>query len=111
MQKMTMKNLAGLLETVQAQLAVLSERVEQLEAGLAQRSALEPVPAVPSVQATPPSEPAKSEITEEELLAISAAIAAYLGVRVHIRQIRLLSSRSWAQQGRVSVQASHNVHN
>jgi methylmalonyl-CoA carboxyltransferase large subunit len=111
MQKMTMKNLAALLEQIQAQLAVLSERVEQLEAGPAQQPAVEPVPAMPSIQATPPLEPAKSEITEEELLAISAAIAAYLGVRVHIRQIRLLSSRTWAQQGRVSVQASHNVHN
>ncbi len=33
------------------------------------------------------------EITEEELLAISAAVAAYLGVRAHIRQVRLVSSQ------------------
>ena len=49
-------------------------------------------------------------ITEEELLAISAAVAAYLGVRAHIRQIRLISSRAWAQEGRVSIQASHRLH-
>jgi methylmalonyl-CoA carboxyltransferase large subunit len=48
-------------------------------------------------------------ITEEELLAISAAIGAYLGVRAHIRQIRLLSTNAWAQQGRVSIQASHTL--
>ena len=111
MQKMTMKNLAELLEKVQAQLAVLSERVEQLEAGTAHQPPVETAAAVPLAQETPLPEPANSEIAEEELLAISAALAAYLGVRVHIRQIRLLSSRSWAQQGRVSVQASHNVHN
>jgi methylmalonyl-CoA carboxyltransferase 12S subunit len=111
MQKMTMKNLAELLEKVQAQLAVLSERVEQLEAGTAPQPASELLPAVPLIQAAPRPEPAKSELTEEEMLAVSAAIAAYLGTRVHIRQLRLLSSRTWAQQGRVSVQASHNVHN
>jgi methylmalonyl-CoA carboxyltransferase large subunit len=46
-------------------------------------------------------------ISDEELLAISAAVAAYLGVRAHIRQIRLVSGNAWAQQGRVSIQASH----
>jgi methylmalonyl-CoA carboxyltransferase large subunit len=40
-------------------------------------------------------------------MAISAALAAYFGVRVRARQIRLISSPAWAQQGRVSVQASH----
>ena len=33
-------------------------------------------------------------ITEDELLAISAAVAAYLGVRAHIRQVRLIQSAS-----------------
>ena len=56
------------------------------------------------------SESVKAEITEEEVLAISAALAAYLGVRVHIRQIRLVSSHAWAQEGRVSIQASHRLH-
>jgi hypothetical protein len=40
-------------------------------------------------------------ITEEELLAISAAVAAYFGVRVHIRQIRLISGRLGAAGTRV----------
>jgi len=117
MAKTTMKQLAELLEQVQAQLAALSERVQQLESAGVQEPAgsavsAEPVEQAPppAVQETPPPEPAKPEITEEELLAISAALAAYLGVRVHIRQIRLLSSRAWSQQGRVSIQASHNVH-
>jgi methylmalonyl-CoA carboxyltransferase large subunit len=48
-------------------------------------------------------------ISEEEVLAISAAVAAYLGVRAHIRQIRLVGGGAWAQQGRVSIQASHRL--
>ncbi len=114
MAKTTMKQLAELLEQVQAQLTALSERVQQLESAGVEVPAAPAAPveqaAAPVVQETPPPEPAKPEITEEELLAISAALAAYLGVRVHIRQIRLLSSRAWSQQGRVSIQASHNVH-
>ncbi len=58
------------------------------------------------------SAPAEPSISEEEVLAISARRwPPYLGVRLHIRQIRLLSSPAWAQQGRVSIQASHRLHN
>jgi methylmalonyl-CoA carboxyltransferase large subunit len=41
------------------------------------------------------------------LLVISAAVAAYLGKKPHIRQIRLVGTTAWAQQGRVTIQASH----
>ena len=111
MAKITMKSLAEILEQVQAQLAALSERVAQLEAGAGKQPPVEAEPAAPWIREAPTPEPPKPEITEEELLAISAALGAYLGVRVHIRQIRLLSSRAWSQQGRASIQASHNVHN
>ena len=108
MAKLKMTDLAEILEQVQAQLAALSQRVAQLEtAGLKLPAEDTTIPAAPE----PPLEPAKSEITEEELIAISAALGAYLGVRVRIKQIRLLSSHAWAQQGRVSIQASHILHN
>ena len=111
MAKITMKTLAEILEKIQAQLAALSERVEQIEAGAAK--AEQPTDSesteVQAAKAAAPAEPVKTEITEEELIAISAALAAYLGVRVRIKQIRLLSSHAWAQQGRVSIQASHNL--
>jgi len=48
-------------------------------------------------------------IPEEIILAISAAVAAFLGKRASIRQIRLTGSTPWAQQGRATVQASHGV--
>ena len=82
---------------LQAQIAELMRRLEAIET---------PRPAAqPQVAAAPEPE----TVSEEELLAISAAIGAYLGVRAHIRQIRLLSSNAWAQQGRVSIQASHSL--
>jgi methylmalonyl-CoA carboxyltransferase large subunit len=46
-------------------------------------------------------------LSEELVLVISAAIAAFLGKKPHIRQIRLLSSHAWAEHGRVTIQASH----
>ena len=90
---------------LEAQIQELTRRLAELEARSAPPT---PSPApVPAPQAAP--EPAPEGITEEELLAISAAIAAFLGVRAHIRQIRLLGGSAWAQQGRVSIQASHRL--
>jgi methylmalonyl-CoA carboxyltransferase large subunit len=94
--------LATMLEQLQAQVAEISRRIKLLEGQ----------PAAPVQKAAAPparTEPAPVVITEEEVLAISAAIGAYLGVRAHIRQIRLVSTSAWAQQGRVSIQASHRL--
>jgi methylmalonyl-CoA carboxyltransferase large subunit len=88
---------------LESQIAELTKRLAQLES----KAASPPVPA-PQAAAPMPA-PAPETITEEELLAISAAVAAFLGVRAHIRQIRLLSTNAWAQQGRVSIQASHRL--
>lgn len=92
------KDLTEMLEKVEAQLAALAERVERLES---------PAPAAAAAPVAPA--PVKPEISDEEMAAVSAALAAYLGVRVRIRRIRLLSSRAWAQQGRVNIQASHTL--
>ena len=81
------------LDALRAQLAELMLRVETLEG-------------VPSTEVV---ETARSTMTEDEMIAVSAAIAAYLGVRAHIRQVRLVSTSAWAQQGRVSIQASHTL--
>ena len=108
MAKATVEDLAALLEQVQAQLAAANERLARLESGSGPAPAA--ASAAPAAAATPAAEPEPLGPTEEELLAISAALGAYLGVRVHIRQIRLVSSRAWAQEGRVSIQASHRLH-
>ncbi len=97
------------LHEILSQMKDLSERVARIEKAV-------PAP-VPVARVAPPA-PApvaaspvavEAGISEEELIAISAAIAAYLGVRAHIRQIRVIHSPAWAQQGRVTVQASHRL--
>ena len=100
--------LKTILEQMRSDLANLSARLERLENGGAAVVEAQPVNGhAPALAA----EPAVEEgIPEETLLAISAAIAAYLGEHVHIRQIRLISTSAWAQVGRASVQASHHVH-
>jgi methylmalonyl-CoA carboxyltransferase large subunit len=51
------------------------------------------------------------EVSEDVLLAISAACAAYLGKRAVVKQVRLRRAGGWASQGRASVQGSHaNLH-
>jgi len=47
------------------------------------------------------------EVSEDLLLAISAACAAYLGKRATIKQVHLQRGGAWASQGRTAVQQSH----
>jgi methylmalonyl-CoA carboxyltransferase large subunit len=96
---------AGLLKVIEgltAQLAVLNGHLGRIQFPALPGVAAEPVAA----QAAPP-EP--EEFSEELLLAISAAVAAYLGKRPRIRAIRLVGTGAWGQQGRVFVQASHQL--
>ena len=53
---------------------------------------------------------APTPVTEEDMIAISAAVAAFLGVRARIRQVRLVHSSAWAQVGRMGTHASHHTH-
>lgn len=110
---MVQRNTSAILEAldqIRAQLAELTDRVARLEDGAPKRLPAEPGPAVKEpatpVVAEQPAEP----ISEEILLAISAGVAAFLGERVRIRQIRVVTSPAWAQQGRVWIQASHRLY-
>lgn len=91
----------------------LLQRIEQLAARVAeleraQPGATAPVRAQPEVAApAAPTRPA--EVTEEDMVFIAAAVAAYLGVRARIRQVRLVQSVAWAQVGRATIHASHRV--
>jgi methylmalonyl-CoA carboxyltransferase large subunit len=101
--------LEALIRDIRAQLTILTERVSRLETPAAPAVAAAPTEIAKEEPPAAAEAPAAPEIGEEELLAISAALAAYFGVRVHVRQIRLISSSAWAQQGRVSIQASHRL--
>jgi methylmalonyl-CoA carboxyltransferase large subunit len=100
--------------TLMARIAELEERIARLEAARAATvtSLVATPPAVPAHPAAPlppsmaPVTP-HEEVTEESLMVIAASVAAFLGERAHIRQVRLVSSEAWAQQGRVAVMASH----
>ena len=103
------------LEGLRGELSRLGQRVAALEA-----AAAAPVATAAAVKkeaetkaprlapSPPPAQPAVAEgLGEELILVIGAAIAAFVGKKAHIRQIRLIGSAAWAQQGRVTIQASH----
>ena len=105
-------HLLAVIEALRGEVRSLGARVGDLEARLtelAQSAATAaPTQAMQAIQATTPAP--QGDISEEELLALSAAIAAFLGVRAKIRHVRLVHSPTWAQVGRVHIQASHRVH-
>ena len=102
-------------DSLLARIAQLEERIARLEA--ARDAAVSSLIAVPGGRlpapapavAPPPAPPTapREEISEEILMVIAASVAAFLGERAHVRQVRLVASEAWAQQGRVSVMASH----
>lgn len=64
------------------------------------------------VAAAAPPKPTEKSVSPEILVVITAAVTAFLGKKVRIRLARALQSpyelmNPWAQQGRVSVMASH----
>jgi methylmalonyl-CoA carboxyltransferase 12S subunit len=90
---------------------MVQSEVQRLESLIESRSAPAPAP--------PPQPAPKSAVREqaeevgpETILILTAAVAAFLGKRARIRGARLVRtapSNAWAQQGRVFVQASHNL--
>ncbi len=80
------------LESVREELNTLKLQVSALEHSAAKAAA------------------APTPVSEEDMLAISAAVAAFLGVRARIRQVRLVHSSAWAQVGRIGTHASHHTH-
>jgi methylmalonyl-CoA carboxyltransferase 12S subunit len=88
------------LEELRAEMARLDKRIAALEAqGVAAKAG--PAAGAPPVL--------KAKDLERLVFLISAAVAAYLGVKPHIKRIQLLGGGSWAQQGRVTIQASHSL--
>jgi methylmalonyl-CoA carboxyltransferase large subunit len=97
------------MESTDRQLALLHDALQALRAevaGLAARLAALEQP----LQTPPPAPAAESGLSDDALVAVaSAAVAAYLGVKPRIRQVRLVGNASWAEQGRATIQASHDL--
>jgi methylmalonyl-CoA carboxyltransferase 12S subunit len=73
-------------------------------------SAVQPAPVPPEPVKVEPEK--VEEVAPETIMVLTAAVAAFLGKRARIRSARLVRaapSNAWAQQGRVFVQASHNL--
>ena len=95
----------------------LLKRLDQLEARVRLLEAGARVPASPLVTAVAPVYAAATALApvppealpEDVLTVISAAIAAFLGVKAQIKQVRLVGREGWAQQGRASIMASHRL--
>lgn len=103
--KLAMADLAALTEqlgSLRQEIARLTERVAALEAAKSERGNSPSLP-------RPVAEARRELLDEETLAVISAAIAAFLGKAPRIRQIRLVGTTSWAQQGRVTIQTSHSL--
>ena len=83
----TEPTVAELLELVRS----LAGRVEQLEAAVAREDPL-------------------GEVPEDVVVAISAAVAAFLGHRAKVKQVHYRTGAAYAQQGRAVVQGQHRVY-
>lgn len=89
---MSETDIASQIADLRALVEDLSARVEHLETELSRNREQE-------------------EISEEVMLALSAAVAAYLGTRATIRHVRFASrsDTAWATQGRSRIQQSHVI--
>ena len=89
----TVDELLPLMAQMREEIGALSRRVNELE----QHKGASAVAA-------------DAALSEETLLAISGAVAAFLGVHARIRAVRLVHSSAWAQVGRIGAHASHRHH-
>jgi len=121
------RSVAELRLETERQLNALTSALKALEtriAALSPAATVGPaaVPAsapVAKVEAAAPAAKAavqqkQEEVAPEMLVVIAAAVTAFLGKKVRIRSAKMLQSpyeivNPWSQQGRVFVQASHNL--
>jgi methylmalonyl-CoA carboxyltransferase large subunit len=90
-----MSDLLAAVEGLSDKVGALSARVEALESELSMvRADLPP-----------------AEVPDEVVIAISAAVAAFLGHRARLKQVRYRTGGdAWTQQGRAAVQRRDVIH-
>lgn len=119
--------LAGYLilrRQIRSEISELRRLVESAKADAAEAvsvSTTVPLAKIPAPKSQPKPEtivppkkpqPVKEEITPEILAIITAAVAQFVGAGARIRSTRMIpvaEGNAWAQQGRVIIQASHNL--
>jgi len=106
---------AARMEKLAASVRALESRIAALAAAVpAAPVAIAPAVAAPVAPASASQKVKDEEITPELLVVLTAAVTVFLGKTVRIRSAKKLQSpyeivNPWAQQGRVFVQASHNL--
>jgi methylmalonyl-CoA carboxyltransferase large subunit len=96
-------------------LSAVEKRVEELSLlGTAKPTAKTETVAPVAKEVVHGEKETAEEVTSEMLVVIAAAVTAFLGKKVRIRSAKMLQSpyeivNPWSQQGRVFVQASHNL--
>ena len=74
----------------------------------------QPAQSAPAATSAPSAIHVAEEVSAETLLMIAAAVTVFLGKKVRVRSAQMLQTpfeiiNPWSQQGRVIVQASHNL--
>jgi methylmalonyl-CoA carboxyltransferase 12S subunit len=110
LQQRTGQQLQQLVSTVHA----LEARLAELGKATPAAPKLAPVVVPPVPAAAPAVAKKEEEISPELLVVMAAAVTVFLGKKVRIRSAKMLQSpyeivNPWSQQGRVFVQASHNL--
>jgi len=117
---------ADLQRKTQEEFKALKRSIEALEARILDLSRAAPAPAASTTPISPVKTPVqpgtvipfpsagREGVSPETVVVIAAAVTAFLGKKVRIRSAKRLQSpyeivNPWAQQGRVIVQASHNL--
>jgi methylmalonyl-CoA carboxyltransferase large subunit len=112
------------MDELRARQAELAEQIRSVQHAVAALEIKKPEPVVaapapkaetaktePKADVAPAKATAPEAISEEIMLVIAAAVAAFLGKSARVRSARYVheGQSPWAQQGRVFVQASHNL--
>jgi len=97
-------------------ISLLEQTVRKLEIEVTELRAAHAISATPpsGTEKTASAMVVKEEVSAEMLAILAAAVTAYLGKKVRIRSAKMIQTpyefvNPWAQQGRVIVQASHNL--
>lgn len=115
--------MAETIKTLSQRISLLEQEIAEIKA-LVKEQIAKPAPAKvaasvpqpkPEAIAAPKPAPVQEESVSPEVMAvIAAAVTHFLGLRARIRSARMIQQPTgvnpWAQQGRVFVQASHNLH-
>jgi len=103
----------GALAEMEEEVADLTRTVKQLRESMVRAAPPQPLPSIRTNGAVAPPSKASEEVSPEVLVVIAAAVTSFLGKKVRIRSAKMLQSpyeivNPWAQQGRATIQASHN---